>query len=550
MIVAKDGTGSFTTIQEAIDSITGTNQERITIYIKDGIYKEKLEIHRPNISLVGTHRNKVKIVYDDYAKKEFPNGEKMGTFWSYSTIITGDGFYAKNITFENNAGCGSVVGQALAAYVDADRVEFHHCSFLGSQDTLFTGPLPPKPIETNRFGGPRDEKEKRIGRSYFSHCYIEGDIDFIFGSATSVFQSCEIHSLNRHKEINGYITAASTPYGEAYGYVFLDCFLTSYAKPRSVYLGRPWRDYAKTVFLRCWMDEHIKETGWHDWEKPLARENAYYAEFQSHGPGAIMDKRAAWSHILTEEEAKTYTIETIFGSLNDWPTLGRLETEAVHIYLAGDSTMEKVKTDQGNKRGWGEFLDPFFIDSVRIMNEARGGRSSKSFINEGHLNLILKRIMPGDYLFIQFGHNDQKVDEERATDPYSSYQEYLSVFIEGAKEKGAIPVLLTSVNRRTFDEEGNFVNSLGSYPDAVRQLGDQLMVPVIDLWEKSKSLFENLGPDETKKLFAWYTMTNPSHPIDETHFSSYGAEKIAELVAEGIEESGLPLSKYLIKKHV
>jgi pectinesterase len=324
MIVAQDGSGQFTKIQEAIDSIPVDNQNRIMITIKDGVYKEKLEINKPLITLVGTDRDKVKVTFDDYAKKTI-NGEKMGTFGSYSSIITADGFMAKNITFENNAGSGTVVGQAVAVYVDADQVEFHSCSFLGSQDTLFTAPLPPKPIEGDRFGGPRDGLErKKWCRSYFKDCYLEGDVDFIFGSATALFQDCEINSLDQSKEINGYITAASTPQDQKHGYVFIDCKLTSTAAAHTVYLGRPWRDYAKTVFINCWMGEHIREEGWHNWDKKHAEKTTYYAEYNSQGPGGNMEKREPWAKVLTEDELQEYTLENILGSGEKWYSIGKV----------------------------------------------------------------------------------------------------------------------------------------------------------------------------------------------------------------------------------
>ncbi|MEH7548851.1 MULTISPECIES: pectinesterase family protein [Bacillaceae] len=321
MIVAQDGSGHFKTIQEAIDQIPEDNKNRVDIFIKDGVYKEKLTIDKRFVSLLGAHKDNVKITFDDYARKLQSNGEKMGTFGSYSTIITGDGFLAKNITFENSAGPGSIIGQAVAVYVDADQIQFQNCSFFGNQDTLFTAPLPPKPLEGNRFGGPRDGMEKKVGRSYFCDCYIEGEVDFIFGSATTVFQNCEIHSLDLSKKVNGYITAASTPIDQKFGYVFFDCKLTSHAAPQTVYLGRPWRDYAKTVFLNCWMGEHIKKEGWHNWEKQHAEKTAFYAEYNSRGPGGCMEQRVPWAKVLSDEEAKEYTLENIFGANECWPIM-------------------------------------------------------------------------------------------------------------------------------------------------------------------------------------------------------------------------------------
>ena len=318
MIVALDGSGNFKSIQEAINSIPIGNTEKVQINVKNGVYKEKLFIDKPNISLIGESKEKTILTYDDYANKTFPNGEKMRTFNSYSIFIGGDNFFAENLTFENSAGMGSVVGQAVAAYVDADRVKFMNCRFLANQDTLFTGPLPLKPIIGNDFGGPRDNIERRYGRQYYENCYIRGDIDFIFGSATAVFKNCEIFSNNLNEEVNGYITAASTPEGAKYGYVFIDCRLTSDAAPQTVYLGRPWRDHAKTAFINCWMDEHIKAEGWHNWGKKHAEKTVEFLEYNSTGPGGKMDGRVSWARTLAPEEMEAYSVKRVLAGTDGW----------------------------------------------------------------------------------------------------------------------------------------------------------------------------------------------------------------------------------------
>lgn len=318
MIVCKDGTGDFTTIQEAVNSIPDDNRERVTIHIKQGIYYEKLNITKNNISLIGENEDNTKITYDDSANKLLPNGEKMRTFNSYSVFIDGEDFIAENITFENSAGDGSKVGQAVAVYLDGDRAILKKCKLLGHQDTLFTGPLPPKPIKGNSFGGPKDGKERRKVRQYFENCFIRGDVDFIFGSATAVFNQCEIFSNNRNKQVNGYITAASTPKENKYGYVFINCKFMSDAKPHSVYLGRPWRDYAKTAFINCFMDEHIILEGFHDWNKTHAQELVEYVEYNNYGTGVVTDKRVKWARQLSEEEAKEYTIIKVLSGKDNW----------------------------------------------------------------------------------------------------------------------------------------------------------------------------------------------------------------------------------------
>jgi pectinesterase len=318
IIVAKDGSGQFNSIQAAIDSIPIDNNEEVEIYIKKGVYKEKLNVIKPYISLTGEAKEETIITYDDYAKKLFPSGEAYRTFNTYTIFIEASEFTAKNITFENSAGIGDVVGQAIAVYVEGDKAKFKNCRFLGNQDTLFTGPLPPTPIEGNNFGGPMDGKKRIVGRQYYENCYIEGDIDFIFGSATAIFNKCEIFSKNRNMDNNGYITAASTVEGKKFGYVFIDCKLTSDSKPNSVYLGRPWRDYAKTAFINCYMGNHITKEGWHNWHKSLAEKETNYVEYKSHGPGASNETRISWSHILTDEEANEYSIYNIFNQNDEW----------------------------------------------------------------------------------------------------------------------------------------------------------------------------------------------------------------------------------------
>ena len=317
MLVALDGSGDYPSVQECVDAIPAGPADPVTILVKKGVYKEKLVIDKPFVTLMGENAKETVLTYDDCASKLLPGGEKMGTFGSYSTLITGDGFRAENITFENTAGQKGRAGQALAAYVDADKACFRNCRFLGYQDTLFTGPLPP---DAGGSEGMKDMNRSpaRKSRQFYDHCYLEGDVDFIFGSATAVFHQCEIFSKNRDKAINGYITAASTPESEKYGYVFMDCRLTGDAGPQSVYLGRPWRRYAKVAFLHCRMGDHIIGVGWNNWRDSERERTVSYAEYDSQGPGAKMEERATWSKILTPAEAERYRLENIFPGDNIW----------------------------------------------------------------------------------------------------------------------------------------------------------------------------------------------------------------------------------------
>ena len=292
-VVAKDGSGDFMTVQEAINAVPVNREKRTSIFIRKGVYKEKLSIpeNSRNISFIGESLEETILTYDDFASKKSTLGENLGTFGSSSIFIYGLGFEAENITFENSSG---PVGQAVAVMVAGDMVVFRNCRFLGFQDTLYT------------WG--------KISRQYYENCYIEGTVDFIFGSSTAVFNRCEIKS----KRSGSYLTAASTLENTKYGYVFIDCKLTAEEGVADVYLGRPWRPFAKTVFVNCMMGKHIKAEGWHNWSKPDAEKTTYYAEFGSKGEGANVEARVKWSYQLDSIQIKEYTISKVLGGTDNW----------------------------------------------------------------------------------------------------------------------------------------------------------------------------------------------------------------------------------------
>lgn len=312
IVVSKKGDGDFTTIGEALASIPRENKKQVLIKVKNGTYHEKLRVESPYVVIEGEATEETVISYDDHARKVFPSGEVYRTFNSYTVFVGASHVTFRNLTIENTAGLGKEVGQAVALYVEGDLVKVENVRLLGNQDTLFTGPLPWKPIEGNDFGGPMEGKPRIVGRQYYKDCYIEGDIDFIFGSAVAVFEGCELFSKNLDQEINGYVTAASTYEGQEFGYVFINCRFTSDAEQGTVYLGRPWRNYAKTVLIDCELGAHIAKEGWHDWNKEAARVTTFYAEWASTGEGADVESRVNWSHQLKEEELKKYTLENIF----------------------------------------------------------------------------------------------------------------------------------------------------------------------------------------------------------------------------------------------
>lgn len=288
--VSKDSSGDFNKVQDAIDAVPHLRKNRTYILVKAGIYKEKLLIPstKTNISFIGEGAEQTILTFDDYAKKLNSFGEEIGTSGSASIFIYGDGFEATGITFENSYDEGS---QAVAVRIDGDRVKFENCRFLGNQDTLYP--------------------HGKNSRQYYKNCFIEGTVDFIFGWSTAWFEECEIFAKR-----NGYITAASTEENTRYGFIFNNCNIIGSAEKGTVFLGRPWRPYAKTVFMNCELGEIIHPEGWDPWRSEEKKKTAYYAEFQNSGPGYQPAKRAEWSHLLTEEESRKYTIEQVLGDWN------------------------------------------------------------------------------------------------------------------------------------------------------------------------------------------------------------------------------------------
>ncbi len=287
LTVSKDGTGNFTSVQQAFDAIPVGNDAPIIVYVKKGIYKERLSlaVGKNFVRLVGDGPLNTILTYDNHTGTILSNGDTVNTYSSASFFIYADDFTAENIGFDNNAGLSA--GQAVAVFAQGDKLAFYNCRFTGNQDVLFCS------------------AEK--SRQYYYNCYIEGTTDFIFGPSTVVFQGCHIHSKK-----NSHITAASTPQASRYGFVFMDCKLTGDTALQNVSLGRPWRPYASVTYLSCYMGPHIIPEGWNNWKNPSNEKTARYAEYNSTGPGANPAGRVAWSRQLNDAEAKMFTLKNIF----------------------------------------------------------------------------------------------------------------------------------------------------------------------------------------------------------------------------------------------
>lgn len=223
--------------------------------------------------------------------------------------------------------------------------------------------------------------------------------------------------------------------------------------------------------------------------------------------------------------------------------------ENIQIFFAGDSTVCDYNASRAPRMGWGQAFKHYVKDPVIVRNYAASGRSSKSFIAENRLEKISREIRENDYLIIQFGHNDAKKDEDRFTDPFTTFQSNLKQYIDVAHKKSAHPILCTPVQRRSFDGDGQFQETHGDYPEAIRKLAKELAIPLIDLTKETRNLYEQLGAEETKKLFLWFEpgeeANYPEGARDDTHFSAEGAHEIAKIVLQAIQSLDLPLARFL-----
>jgi pectinesterase len=290
-VVAADGSGDYTTIQDAIDAVPQSTSaaNRWVIVVKPGTYHERLYVQREKrfVSLVGADPSTVVISYGLYASMTGPDEKPIGTFRTPTVQVDADDFSAENLTFDNSAGR---VGQALAIRVDGDRAVFRNCRFIGWQDTMLL----------NR------------GRQYIEDSLVGGDVDFIFGGATAWFERCRIVCRR-----DGYVTAASTPLEAANGFVFANGTITGAPGVRT-YLGRPWRDYAQVTFLNMVMADVVRPVGWHNWDRPDRERTARYREYASTGDGGTTTGRAQWTRQLSSDEARAIAVASVLGGADSW----------------------------------------------------------------------------------------------------------------------------------------------------------------------------------------------------------------------------------------
>lgn len=313
------------TLTAALASLPADETVPCTLRLEPGVYTGKAELRRGNVTIEGVtgRPEDVVITWHDGAYAILEDGMKRGTFRSYTLFVDGAGVTLRGVTIENTAAPRETVGQAVALYADGDRFLCEDCILRSHQDTLFTAPLPPKEVEKDGFKGPKQYAPRTPQRHTYRRCRISGDVDFIYGGAAAWFEDCDIiaddgradRTAGSDGDICAFCTAASTPEGQRFGYVFKDCrFTTVNCPPKSVYLGRPWREFAKTVLLNCELGEHIHPEGYHDWGKPAFHSVGFFAEHGCYGAGAA-GVRADFVHALTDDEAAAYTYEAFMASM-------------------------------------------------------------------------------------------------------------------------------------------------------------------------------------------------------------------------------------------
>jgi pectin methylesterase-like acyl-CoA thioesterase/lysophospholipase L1-like esterase len=522
-----------------------------TVVIHPGTYRETVTVpaSKAGLTLLGATGDPrdVVIVYDNANGTRRPDGSgTYGTAGSATFTSAAPGLTVRGLTIANDwlrADHPDITGtQAVAVYATGDRTFFDHVRLLAHQDTLYADTTAPD----------------TWARHYYRDCHVEGDVDFVFGRATAVFDRCELRTLNRTDLAAppyGFVFAPSTVRDNPRGFLAVRCRITSGAPDAAYKLARPWvptsnpTAWPMLTVRDSWMGTGIDAAApYTNMRDAYPWQTMRFAEYANLGPGAAVTDPAQRPQ-LTGAEAAEHTPEAYLG---DWApqhtprslpapdAAGRPFT----VYVAGDSTASVYATDTEPRTGWGQALPVFTTRRVTVDDRALSGASSKSYADAGLLDHILDRLRPGDRLLVSFGHNDEKTtDPARGTDPYTTFQAHLRLYLDGARQRGAHPVLVTPVERRRFDADGNAYASHGDYPAATRDLARAEGVPLIDLTALSMTLWQRLGPEGTKDCFLWLDPgVHPNYPAgvsDNTHFKAHGAIEVARLVARALEAERL-----------
>ena len=381
MIVARDGSGDYTSIQAAIDAIPEGPRPTAEIYIRDGEYRERVVIHKPNVRLVGQSRHGVVIVHTAYAKQLNPDGLPRNTFLSFALLAAASDITVENLTVRNDAGDGRLVGQAVAVYAAGDRGIWRNCDMIACQDTLFCGPVMQKVLDDVAPRACDAECVQFVGdcppthsRQYFENCLIRGDVDFIFGPYRCWFEGCTLFMNER----GGWYTAANTAEAQPWGMVFRRCRLTGDCAPGLGYLGRPWRAFARTLFLECDMDEHVNPLGFMDWDENRVVTDRL-GEWRTVGVRADQGTRHPSQKRLTDGEARAVTVEAVLSGWNPTGEAGEGAARLCELEGVDAFVDQYLKGYQPYKRYW-NYEDGCVLKGCADLYRAAGDGRCRRFV--------------------------------------------------------------------------------------------------------------------------------------------------------------------------
>lgn len=390
LVVAKDGSGDFTTVQAAVDAIP-KSPDWSEIYIKNGEYRERVVVNKPHLRLVGESAAGVVITHSACAKDKFPDGTEKETFLSFTLLTAAPDIIVENLTVRNDAGDGRIVGQAVAVYAAGDRGVWRSCRLIACQDTLFCGPLMEKVIREVAPYACDAECVFFVGncpptysRQYFEGCFIQGDVDYIFGPYRCWFEGCTLYMNER----GGWYTAANTAETQPWGMVFHACRLTGECKPGMGYLGRPWRAFARTLFMECDMDEHVSPLGFADWDE-IRVVTDRLGEWRTTGARADQSARHPMQKRMTDEEAVAVTLQTV---LSGWTPEGCARDLRAHVSdLEGvDAFVNRFLEDYVPYKTYWNYEDGCVLKGCADLYRATGDAACREYV----LNYMQNYVLP------------------------------------------------------------------------------------------------------------------------------------------------------------
>ncbi|MEG0742214.1 MAG: pectinesterase family protein [Clostridia bacterium] len=318
LTISNDGQGDFRSLQAAVDSIPEHNQSHICLLLKSGVHREKVILNRDCVELIG--EDGAVLVYGDCAVDRLEDGSARGAFLTATLLVTGRDVCLRNLTIQNDAELRCEAGAAIALYAAGDRLTCYHCRLLGAHNTLYCGPmlwrlarhclphLVPLGVEN------AVDRPPVNARQHYADCYFQGEVDCIFGPYRCWFERCTLHA----RKGGGCFTAASTPEGQPYGFVFHTCKLEGDCARAEMYLGHPWREHAAVAFLECEMDACIHPLGFCNGIEPFQNVTRRLCEFGSTGAGADTNARHPDMKLIRREEACRYTPKAVFGGRDGW----------------------------------------------------------------------------------------------------------------------------------------------------------------------------------------------------------------------------------------